>query len=100
MTTSTNQSRSLSELLDLGTYQGMTDEEIDMVLDHKVMLMVSDAEYAEKMATNAQTFAALVTSGEGTAARIADMIESMQGDATGKAQPSAPKLFTPQSMEV
>ena len=36
--TQTQEPRSINELLSLGTYQGMTDEEIDSIIDYKVQL--------------------------------------------------------------
>ena len=36
--TQTQEPRSINELLSLGTYQDMTDEEIDSIIDYKVQL--------------------------------------------------------------
>lgn len=36
MTTETTTPRSIGELLNLGTYQGMTDAEIEMVIEFKI----------------------------------------------------------------
>lgn len=42
--------RDLSDLLALGTYQGMTDEEIDMVLDYLIRVEISKRESIAKLA--------------------------------------------------
>jgi len=43
MTTDDTSTRELSELLALGTYQGMTDAEIERVIDFKVQQRVTDS---------------------------------------------------------
>lgn len=43
MTTDDTSTRELSELLALGTYQGMTDSEIERVIDFKVQQRVTDS---------------------------------------------------------
>lgn len=43
MTTDDTSTRELSELLALGTYQGMTDAEIELVIDFKVQQRVTDS---------------------------------------------------------
>lgn len=47
--TETNEPRSLDELLKLDTYQGMTDEEIDIIIDFHVNNKVRDKEHVERM---------------------------------------------------
>lgn len=42
--------RDLSDLLELGTYQGMTDEEIDIVLDYLIGVEISKRESLAKFA--------------------------------------------------
>lgn len=41
--TTENEPRSINELLSLGTYQGMTDTEIDSIIDYKVQLETTNA---------------------------------------------------------
>lgn len=48
----TPKKRSVSTLLALGTYQGMTDEEINSIIDYKVMLAKWDSESVANRATN------------------------------------------------
>lgn len=43
MTTDDTSTRELSELLALGTYQGMTDSEIERVIDFRVQQRVTDS---------------------------------------------------------
>lgn len=46
--------RSVSELLNLGTYQGMTDSEIQSIIDYKVDMAVSSEENRALREANAQ----------------------------------------------
>jgi hypothetical protein len=41
--TTENEPRSINELLALDTYQGMTDAEIDLIIDYKVKLETTNA---------------------------------------------------------
>lgn len=43
MTTEGDSPRDLNTLVSLGTYQGMTDEEIELVIDFKVQQRVTDS---------------------------------------------------------
>lgn len=43
--------RDISILLNLGTFQGMTDEEIKMVIDYKIKYALSDKDIKLKQAT-------------------------------------------------
>lgn len=43
MTTESDSPRDLNTLVSLGTYQGMTDEEIELVIDFKVQQRVTDS---------------------------------------------------------
>ena len=43
--------RDISILLNLGTFQGMTDEEIQMVIDYKIKYALSDKDIKLKQAT-------------------------------------------------
>ena len=100
MATSQNSPRNLSDLLDLGTYQGMTDEEVEMVLDYKIGQALSESEYVERQRVNSENLSALLANGQETADRIADMIESMQGATPKIATYDAPKIFVPNSTGV
>lgn len=49
----TNETRHISELLRMDTYQGMSDAEIELVIEWRVMQRMNSAEYVAK--TNAFT---------------------------------------------
>ena len=83
MTTSENENeiipvvRDLEVLLRLGTYQGMSDEEIDLLLDYKISNAVNDAVVQSQI--SAANYAATEVVARSTAAsqQALDMLQSI-----------------------
>lgn len=60
----TSHERSLDELLACGTYQGMTDEEIDRLLEYKAEAMAKERETAQMLTEQRNSAAAAAKAAE------------------------------------
>lgn len=71
--------RTVAELLELGTYQGMTDEEIESIMEHKEHMSYESGYLAaasqERTDRNAQMIADNLATGES----LRSMVESLVG---------------------
>jgi len=77
MTTENEATRDLSTLLDLGTYQGMTDAEIELVLQHRIEIEARRRVLeANELRAQADRSDALASALE-TSRRAQDVLESM-----------------------
>lgn len=104
MSTTTNP-RSIDALLALGTYQGMTDEEIDIVLNYKVQQAMIQENIGTKNALEAQKLSALISRWEQDSQTSYDMLESILNRNVAitpivQAQTVQPTLITNDSTEV
>lgn len=70
--------RSISVLLSLGTYQDMTDEEIDMVLDFKIQEAVNSANNQAVREQNAQTNAYIERSQASIVSETQALLDSLR----------------------
>lgn len=77
MTTEQDSPRELNELLNLGTYQGMTDEEIQMVIDFKVNAEVTRRITEGKKAALTLQSETVVAQNQESSQRALDVLESI-----------------------
>ena len=70
--------RSLNELLGLDTYQGMTDEEIDILIDYKVSIAESNAINSEVARANAAGREQLAQAQSESLAEVVAMVQSIR----------------------
>lgn len=67
--------RDINVLLSLETYQGMTDEEIDMLLDYKIKRAVTSQEMLMRAAIETERMNSMIETSRANAQRALDMIE-------------------------
>lgn len=101
----TTSPRDINELLSLGTYQGMTDEEIEIVLNYKVQQAMIQEDISTKNALEAQKLNALISRWEQDSQTSYDMLESILNRNVAitpivQAQTVQPTLITDDSTEV
>ena len=79
MSTTTDEQtpRGIVELMNLDTYQGMTDEEIETVINYKVSRALASAEFTAKMAANNLRMEQVIADNKASAQRALDMVESL-----------------------
>lgn len=104
MSTTTNP-RDINVLLGLNTYQGMTDEEIELIISYKANLLYNQTEATQKRANVASATAAMIADNHAAAQQAVSMVESMLNRAfatlpVGTAQTVQPTLITNDSTEV
>lgn len=104
MSTTTNP-RDINVLLGLGTYQGMTDEEIDLIINYKANLLYESTEATQKRANIENATSTMITDNHAAAQQAVSMIESMLDRAfatlpAGTAETVQPTLITYDSTEV
>lgn len=68
--------RDISELLQLQTYQGMTDEEIDTIIQYKCTLARSEGESSELVRISSALLQQNVTRNQAASAQSALMVQS------------------------
>ena len=88
--------RPLGELLSLGTYQGMTDMEIDTIISYKIQEALNTANLQTMAQESASRLDAWNTHCAETGAKIDAVIQSLVSGATQSGVvSSAPKTVTP-----
>ena len=92
--------RSLSVLLSLDTYQGMTDAEIDIILDYKIQQALSDAEFTLKATTEIEQMEQTIADNRAGCKRALDMIESLLSREVYIAPSPVAPIVTPTVVEV
>lgn len=99
----TTQKRDIATLLALGTYQGMTDEEIQSVIDYYISLAHMDSESsAHRTAAqamiedNTETMAALQSSSD---AMLKKILGTMSVYGTSENSATELKAFTPKEVQ-
>lgn len=70
-----NEPRDINVLLSLKTYQGMTDAEIDMILDYKIKRAVTSQEMLMRAAAETERMNSMIETSRANAQRALDMIE-------------------------
>lgn len=104
MCTTTNP-RSIDALLALNTYQGMTDEEIELIINYRAQQIVVQEQITEKNALETQKLSALISRWEQDSQTSYDMLESILNRNVAitpivQAQTVQPTLITNDSTEV
>lgn len=66
----------LDALLKAETYQGMTDEEIDAIIDYKVERAKTDATISKDMESHQALMKALMTAQAESSAKVRDMFQA------------------------
>lgn len=69
--------RDINTLLALDTYQGMTDEEIELIINYKVRQEIFSQEMLMKAAAQTEHMNAMAETNRQGCARALDMIESL-----------------------
>lgn len=92
--------RDINTLLGLATYQGMTDEEIELIIDYKIARAINSAEMTARL--NAMTVRAqqIIADNAANAAAMLTMVQSMQGQIAPIAGVGVPQSVTPSNMGV
>ena len=92
--------RSINELLRLTTYQGMTDEEIELIIDYKINSALNNAEMTAKINAITTREQQIVADNAANAAAILSMVQSMQQQIEPIAGIGVPQTVTLNSTEV
>ena len=79
MTTNTENKRELNELLALKTYQGMSDEEIELVLNYKINQEVNHRFSQGKAAAIINGMEQLIIDNNASSAAARDVLQSIIG---------------------
>ena len=99
-TTTDEKTRTLDELLALDTYQGMTDAEIETILDHKINQAVTARELLARIELQMQTSEQIIADNRRSAQEAHDMLQSIIETEFPTVKPVEPKRFEPRSLEV
>lgn len=99
-TTTDERPRTLDKLLALDTYQGMTDAEIDIILDYKIKQAVTEREVLARIELQIQTSEQIIADNRRSAQEAHDMLQSIIEAEFPKVKPLEPKRFEPRSLEV
>ncbi len=97
-TTEANEPRDINVLLALDTYQGMTDAEIDLILNYKVNAAVNSQEMQAKVAAFNQQSSQCVADNRAAAQRALDMIESIVRTQLPTVPIGEPQTVSPRSI--
>lgn len=96
----TQRPRDINVLLELDTYQGMTDEEIDLLLEYKIDHSITQRELAVLAAAEANRAEQCIADNRASAARALDMIQSIIEATFPTVAPVQPKRFEARSLEL
>ena len=96
----TQEPRNINVLLELDTYQGMTDEEIDILLNYKIDHEITQRELAILAAAEATRAEQCIADNRASAARALDMIQSIIESTFPTVAPVQPKRFEARSLEL
>lgn len=99
MCTTTNP-RDINVLLGLSTYQGMTDEEIELIIEYKAEQIVIRDNIAIERAQSQQRIDALIAQAASNSQQTHDMLESILNRNVNITPLVQPSTVTPQSIEV
>ena len=92
--------RDINTLLGLATYQGMTDEEIELIIDYKITSALSSAEMTAKINAITAREQQIVADNAANAAALLTMVQSMQQQLAPIAGVGSPQIVTPSGAEV
>ena len=92
--------RSIDELLLLDTYQGMTDEEIDSIIEYQAQQKFYSLDHINKLAMEVERMNVSTAYHEAALQEIKSMVESMKDRAQVITPIREPEIFTPNITEV
>lgn len=92
--------RNLNELLLLDTYQGMTDAEIELVIEYRAKRKVTEIITSATYQSGIQNQNAVVELHRATCEKSHAVLESILNNQTARAQKRASKRVTPKRSEV
>ena len=92
--------RSIDELLRLSTYQGMTDDEIDSLIDYKINKAINATEMTAKLNAIRTSEQQIVADNYANASALLTMVQSMQQLVQPISSVGAPQTVTLNSTEV
>ncbi len=98
-TTTDEKTRTLDELLALDTYQGMTDAEIDVILDYKIKQAVTEREVLARIELQIQTAEQVIADNRRSAQEAHDVLQSIVEAEFPTIKLLEPKRFEPRSLE-
>lgn len=99
MSTTTNP-RDINVLLSLSTYQGMTDEEIELIIEYKAEQIVIRDNIAVKNAQSQQLIDAKIAQAASDSQAAQTMLQSILNRNVNITPLVQPNTVTPQSIEV
>lgn len=88
----------LSELLSRGTYQGMTDAEIELIISHKVLLGIAEQKNLAEMAANIEERNEVAATNAAALAYAQSVLQSTLEGNTKMLEVMQPKTFEPRSI--
>lgn len=95
-----NGPRDINILLSLETYQGMTDTEIDMILEYKIRQAVTSQEVLMRAAIETERMNSMIETSRANAQRALDMIEYLINREYIETPSVQPKTVSPRVTEV
>lgn len=92
--------RNINELLLLDTYQGMTDDEIELVIEYRAKRKVTEIITSATYQSGIQNQNAIVELHRATCEKSHAVLESILSNQTTRAQRNSAKRVTPKKTEV
>lgn len=92
--------RDINTLLRLATYQGMSDEEIELIIDYKINNALISAEMNAKINAITAREQQIIADNAANAAALLYMVQSMQQQMAPIAGVGVPQTVTPNSTGV
>ena len=92
--------RDINVLLGLSTYQGMTDEEIELVINYKINRAVNSTEMTAKLTALNAREQQIIADNNATANALLAMVQSIQQQIAPIAGAGVPQTVTPSSTGV
>ena len=98
-TTNIEEAREISYLLNLETYQGMTDEEIDLIINYKIKQALSQQECLIKANAENMRVEQCIADNQASAKQALDMLQSIIEREFTTLPVVQPRTFVPRSLE-
>lgn len=92
--------RDINTLLGLATYQGMSDEEIELIIDYKINNALISAEMNAKINAITAREQQIIADNHANATALLTMVQSMQQQIAPIAGVGVPQTVTPNSTGV
>ena len=92
--------RDIDELLLLETYQGMTDEEIELIITYREQRALTDADFLVRTTTQIEYMEQLIADNQASVAHAQSVVESIIGSGHIEVPILQPRTYTPRGTEV